>query len=167
MTDISSNLDRVIEKLDGMTSEVVAKNYGMDIASKIEHISKQLDYVQSGDSGGGSSGNDDSGNSSNTRMVIHVPISSVNSARGVFDSDKTFYEINNHLLNGGDAVISVDGVNSDDEIIHSFYNLVNYAEGVRIHFSNITPTKSNDTLAIIKYEYIFTPTSKHYITTTY
>ena len=53
MTDIASNLDKVIEKLDGMTSEVVAKNYGMDIASKVDHIAKQLDYVQAGGGSGG------------------------------------------------------------------------------------------------------------------
>lgn len=46
MTDIASNLDKVIEKLDGMTSEVVPKTYGTDIASKVDHIAKQLDYVQ-------------------------------------------------------------------------------------------------------------------------
>lgn len=53
MTDIASNLDKVIEKLDGMTSEVLAKNYGMDIASKVDHIAKQLDYVQAGGGSGG------------------------------------------------------------------------------------------------------------------
>lgn len=52
MTDISSNVERIIEKLDGMTTEVVPKSYGTDIASKVDHIAKQLDYVQAGSGSG-------------------------------------------------------------------------------------------------------------------
>lgn len=56
MSNISDKLDNVIEKLDGMTSQTVEKDLDMTIASKIDHISKQLDYVSGGGSGGSSDG---------------------------------------------------------------------------------------------------------------
>ena len=56
MSNISDKLDNVIEKLDGMTSETVEKDFDMTIASKIDHISKQLDYISGGGSGGSGDG---------------------------------------------------------------------------------------------------------------
>lgn len=53
MPSISNSLGNVISKLDNMTSEIVHKDCGEDISSKIDHISKQLDYVSGG--GGGTS----------------------------------------------------------------------------------------------------------------
>lgn len=56
MSNISDKLDTVIEKLDGMISETVEKDLDMTIASKIDHISKQLDHVSGGGSGGSGDG---------------------------------------------------------------------------------------------------------------
>lgn len=54
MSDIVSNLERVISELDERTSSLVPKDYGTDIASMVDHIRRQIDKIPSGGSGGGS-----------------------------------------------------------------------------------------------------------------
>lgn len=93
MTDIASNLDKVIEKLDGMTSEVVTKNYGMDIASKVDHIAKQLDYVQAGGGSGGGS---------NIMIIRPTSYNQYGIAEGF---DKTYAEISECLAGDGIPVL--------------------------------------------------------------
>lgn len=98
MTDISSNLEKIITKLDGMTSEVVEKQYGTDIASRVEHISKQLDFVEGGGSTGGV-------------MVVHL-----NGNR----LDKTWQEISDAMKSGMPVMVnSVAG----DEVSNNWVNV--------------------------------------------
>lgn len=88
MTDIASNVERIIDKLDGMTTEVVPKTYGTDIASKVEHIAKQLDYVQSGGGSGGESG----GESGDGGDIFKITFRLSNNDSAI-TADKTFEEI--------------------------------------------------------------------------
>ena len=48
MSDIVSNLERVISELDERTSVAVPKDYGTDIASMVDHIRRQIDKIPSG-----------------------------------------------------------------------------------------------------------------------
>lgn len=58
-TSISDRLNGVIESLDKKTESKVKAEYGEDIASKVEHISKQIENLPEGGEGGGSSGGDE------------------------------------------------------------------------------------------------------------
>lgn len=91
MPNISDRLDAVIEKLDGMTSETVEKNLDTTIASKVDHISKQLDYISSGGSG----------EASNGVMTIMTELDHTESATDYYEMDKTFEEIYDFANNGG------------------------------------------------------------------
>lgn len=53
MANIAEKLEGVIDKLDTMSSSPIPRTYGLDIASRVEHIAKQLDYVQAGGGSGG------------------------------------------------------------------------------------------------------------------
>lgn len=54
-TSISDRLNGVIESLDKKTETKVKAEYGEDIASKVEHISKQIENLPEGGSGGSES----------------------------------------------------------------------------------------------------------------
>lgn len=104
MTDISSNLEKVIAKLDGMTSEVVEKQYGTDIASRVEHISKQLDFVEGGGSTGGV-------------MVVHLNGTQL---------DKTWQEISDAMKSG--MPVMVNSVVEDEDSLEVSNNWVKLAQ---------------------------------------
>lgn len=56
MANISENLESIINELDKRVSSPVDHDYGLDIASRIEHIQKQMGLIEnngSGSSGGG------------------------------------------------------------------------------------------------------------------
>lgn len=57
-TSISDMLNGVIESLDKKTETKVRAEYGEDIASKVEHISKQIENLPEGGSGGSGSGDE-------------------------------------------------------------------------------------------------------------
>lgn len=105
MTDISSNLEKIITKLDGMTSEVVEKQYGTDIASRVEHISKQLDFVEGSGSAGGV-------------MVVHL-----NGNR----LDKTWQEISDAMRSGMPVMVnSVADVEDSLEVSNNWVNVARH-----------------------------------------
>ena len=92
-----------------------------DIASKVEHISKQLDYVQSG----GSSG---SGDSSSYVMFVNAVLNDDNE----YTTDKPFNEISEHIANGGYVIISYN----------TFYYPLEYYTAERIKFGSTIYSKA-------------------------
>lgn len=96
MSNISDELDNVIEKLDGMTSETVEKDFDMTIASKIDHISKQLEFVNSSESNLNSTGT----------LVIHED-------QDTGALDKTWKEIYDSFITGQICIILTDDSGSD------------------------------------------------------
>ena len=53
MADISTRLEQIIDKLDAWITTPIAHDYGLTIEERVDHISKQLDMIESGGSGGG------------------------------------------------------------------------------------------------------------------
>ena len=128
MSSISSSLDNVISKLDSMTSEIVPKDYGEDIASKIDHVSKQLDYVTSGG-------------------VEYFIVHNGNIVDGVDCLDKTGREIIDAFTSGKMivAMVDTDPFNQGDrdkftifEILNVFYNKSNDLETVVVQGTGYT-----------------------------
>ena len=125
MTDIASNLDKVIEKLDGMTSEVVVKNYGMDIASKVDHIAKQLDYVQAG---GGSGGE---------RIIVNAEYGWDESEQRYQNIDATYEEILDMINSEKEVVVRLRMPRSGSGVVDISYLRLEYIKDNQIKFNAI------------------------------
>ena len=105
MTDIVSNLEKVISELDERTSEVVHKDYGTDIASMVDHIGRQIDKIPSG------------GGSNPGFVEIELETKFIDNGMRKVLKGKTYEDVNELLDNGTFVILYEIGSSG----IPSFY----------------------------------------------
>lgn len=141
MTDIASNVERIIDKLDGMTTEIVPKTYGTDIASKVDHIAKQLDYVQAG---GGSGGE---------KIIVNAEYGWDENEQRYQNIDATYEEILDMINSEKEVIIRLRMPHFGSDIVDISYLRLVYVKNNEIRF-NIIYLYNNTVSKFVNEDYV-------------